>query len=146
YTVNLPFGTCIKLYAYRWKKKTLATTDPRYELERFLHSVPLPFRITESRAGYQANFYSTTVSGILAQENEEGQKASADSKFEKGLGPAYGEIQLPGIGKLPYRLFLLKEDYDPKRFPHGVYFTLNGQVHGDLPANFVSTSLKFDYL
>jgi hypothetical protein len=41
---------------------------------------------------------------------------------------------------------LLKEDYDAGNFPHGVYFTLNGQVHGDLPANFVNGTLKFDYL
>jgi hypothetical protein len=41
---------------------------------------------------------------------------------------------------------LLKEDYDPGNFPHGVYFTLNGQVHGDLPANFIISTLKFDYL
>ena len=41
---------------------------------------------------------------------------------------------------------MLKEDYDPGKFPHGVYFTLNGQVHGDLPANFISSTLKFDYL
>ena len=50
------------------------------------------------------------------------------------------------MGRLPYKLFLLKEAYDPRKFPHGVYFTLNGQVHGDLPANFISTTLKFDYL
>src|SRR5262249_4991897 len=42
--------------------------------------------------------------------------------------------------------FLLKEEYASRRFPHGVFFTLNGQVHGDLPANFISTALKFDYL
>ena len=41
---------------------------------------------------------------------------------------------------------MLKEDYDSGRFPHGVYFTLNGQVHGDLPATFIGTILKFDFL
>ena len=48
YAVDLEHGTCIKLYNYRWRKKTLVTTDGRYELERFLHSVPLPFRISEN--------------------------------------------------------------------------------------------------
>lgn len=145
YAVELPYGTCIKLYDYRWKKKTLVTTDGRYELERYLHSVSLPIRISETR-DYKANYYSTTLSGILAHVSEEGEEGDADSKFEKGLSPAYGELNLPGVGRLPYRLFLLKEDYKASNFPHGVYFTLNGQVHGDLPATFISSTLKFDYL
>lgn len=145
YSVDLEHGTCIKLYNYRWKKKTLVTTDGRYELERFLHSLSLPLRISETR-DYKANYYSTTLSGILADMNEDGTGDDSSSKFEKGLSPAYGEMNLPGIGRLPYRLFLLKEDYDAGNFPHGVYFTLNGQVHGDLPANFIISTLKFDYL
>jgi hypothetical protein len=145
YAVELPYGTCIKLYNYRWKKRTLVTTDGRYELERYLHSVSLPLRISETR-DYKANYYSTTLSGILAHVSEEGAEDDSASKFEKGLSPAYGGLNLPDIGRLPYRLFLLKEDYDAGNFPHGVYFTLNGQVHGDLPANFVSSTLKFDYL
>jgi hypothetical protein len=32
YSGALTSGTCIKLYNYRWKKKTLVTTDGRYEL------------------------------------------------------------------------------------------------------------------
>src|SRR5947207_5434484 len=130
YAMELPYGTCIKLYNYRWKKKTLVTADGRYELERYLHSVPLPFRISETR-DYKANYYSTTLSGILAHVGEEGVEDDSDSKFEKGLSPAYGELNLPAIGRLPYRLFLLKEEYNAGNFPHGVYFTLNGQVHGD---------------
>jgi hypothetical protein len=146
YAVDLQYGTCIKLYNYRWRKKTLVTADGRYELERFLHSVPLPFRISETR-DYRANYYSTTLSGILADVNEEGSEdGDSDSKFETGLGPAYGELNLVDVGRLPYRLFLLKESYDPGKFPHGVYFTLNGQVHGELPANFISSTLKYDYL
>jgi len=145
YAVELPYGTCIKLYNYRWKRKTLVTTDGRYELERYLHSVSLPLRISETR-DYKANYYSTTLSGILAHVSEGGTEDDSASKFEKGLSPAYGELNLQGVGRLPYRLFLLKEDYDDGKFPHGVYFTLNGQVHGDLPANFISSTLKFDYL
>jgi hypothetical protein len=145
YTVPLAYGTCIKLYNYRWKGKSTATTEARFELERYLHSVSIPFRISETR-DYSANYYSTTLSGILAQVNEAGGEEEANSKFEKGLGPAYGELNLPGIGHLPYKLFLLKEGFKERNFPHGVYFTLNGQVHGDLPANFVSSTLKYDFL
>lgn len=145
YAVELPYGTCIKLYNYRWKRKALVTTDGRYELERYLQSVSLPLRISETR-NYRANYYSTTLSGILAHVSEGDTEDDSASKFEKGLSPAYGELNLLGVGRLPYRLFLLKEDYDARNFPHGVYFTLNGQVHGDLPANFISSTLKFDYL
>jgi len=33
-----------------------------------------------------------------------------------------------------------------KRVPRGVFFTVNGQVHGGLPSNYVSQQLRFDYL
>jgi hypothetical protein len=78
--------------------------------------------------------------------SEEGKEDDSASKFENGLSPAYGELNLPGVGRLAYRLFLLKEDYDASNFAHGVYFTLNGQVHGDLPNNFISNTLKFEFL
>jgi hypothetical protein len=146
YSVKLPYGSCIKLYNYRWKKKAIVTTEGRYELERFLHSVCLPFRLSETRE-YKANYYSTTLSGIMATTTEEGnEEGDPNSKFEKDFQPAYGEINLPNIGRLPYRAFLLKEEYSSRNFPHGVYFTLNGQVHGELPANFVTSVLKFDCL
>lgn len=146
YALPLAYGTCIKLYSYRWRAKSTATLDARYELEKYLHSVSIPLRISETRLYKGTNYYSTTLSGILAQVNESGGEEEATSKFEKGLGPAYGELNLPGIGHLPYKLFLLKEGFKERNFPNGVYFTLNGQVHGDLPANFVSSTLKFDFL
>jgi hypothetical protein len=75
-----------------------------------------------------------------------GEEGDPNSKFEKDFQPAYGEMNLPNIGRLPYRAFLLKEEYKTRNFPHGVYFTLNGQVHGDLPANFITSGLRFDCL
>lgn len=146
YSAKLLYGSCIKLYNYRWKKKSIVTTEGRYELERFLHSVSLPFRLSETR-DYKANYYSTTLSGIMATTNDEGtEEGDPNSKFEKDFQPAYGEINLPNVGRLPYRAFLLKEEYNSRNFPHGVYFTLNGQVHGDLPANWITSQLKFDCL
>lgn len=145
YAIELQYGSCIKLYNYRWKKKAIVTTEGRYELERFLHSVCLPFRLSETR-DYRANYYSTTLSGITAEAQENGDEADSKSKFEKNFSPNYGEFNLPRIGKLPYRIFLLKEEFQQRHFPDGVFFTLNGQVHGDLPANFVSNVLKYDCL
>jgi hypothetical protein len=143
YMENISYGTCIKLYNFRWKARSIATTEARYELERYLHSPCLPFRLTESR-DYKANYYSTTISGVwtsVASSAENPDRAKVEAGF-----PAFGELNLRGIGKLPYRIVVFKEEVEPKRIPRGVFFTINGQVHGGLPPDFVSRHLKFDYL
>jgi hypothetical protein len=90
YAVGLRYGTCIKLYNFRWKAKSIATTDARYELERFLHSPCLPFRLTETR-DYRANYFSTTVAGVWATIGS--QDAPEDSKVETNF-PAYADLNL----------------------------------------------------
>lgn len=144
YAVDLPYGTCLKLYNFKWgRAKTLITLDARYELERLLHTPALPFRLDETRH-YSGNSYSTTVSGgwdAATTGEEEGESA----KLEEGF-PAYAELRLPDIGVLPYRIAVYKEGTDKRRVPYGVFFVVNGQVHGSLPADFVSRRLKFDYL
>jgi len=142
YAVDLDYGTCVKLYNYRWKAKSTATTETRYELERYLHAPCLPLRITETR-NYKANYFSTTLSGIWAMLY--GDDANEIPKVEQGF-PAPGELNLTDIGKLPYRLVTFKEEVEPRHVPHGIFFTLNGQVHGSLSSDFVSRRLKFDYL
>lgn len=143
YAGPLQYGTCVKLYNFRWKARSIATTEGRYELERYLHSPCLPFRLTETR-DYTAHYYSTTISGIWASigassTNEE------DSKVEVGF-PAYAQLDLTGVGNLPYRIVVFKDRVSSRHVPHGVFFTINGQVHGALPADFITQSLKFDYL
>jgi hypothetical protein len=133
YIVNLDYGTCIKLYNYRWKAKSTATTEARYELERYLHAPCLPFRITETR-NYKANYYSTTLSGIWAMLY--GGEDDEIPKVEPGF-PAPAELNLPNIGRLPYRLVVFKEEVEPRHVPHGIFFTLNGQVHGSLSTDFI---------
>ena len=133
YTVGLRYGTCVKLYGFRWKAKSIATTEARYELERFLHSPCLPFRLTESR-DYKAHYFSTTVSGVWASI---GTGEEADDKVEPGF-PAYADLNLQGIGQLPYRIAVFQSSVNPRHVPHGVFFTVNGQVHGSLPSDFIS--------
>lgn len=143
YAVGLSHGTCVKLYNFQWKGgRGIATLEARYELERFLHSPCLPFRLTETR-DYKANYFSTTVSGIWATIGS--ADAPKDSKIEEGF-PAYAELNPPGIGPLPYRIAVFRESVDTRHIPHGAFFTVNGQVHGSLPSDFVSRQLKFDYL
>jgi hypothetical protein len=141
YAVGLKYGTCVKLYQFRWKAKSIATTDARYELERFLHSPCLPFRLTEARE-YKANYYSTTVSGVWATI---GAGDETDDKIEPGF-PAYADLNLPEIGPLPYRIAVFQSAVNTRHVPHGIFFTVNGQVHGSLPSDFISRQLRFDYL
>ena len=48
YVADLAFGTCVKLYDYRWSAKSLITTEGRYELERVLLAAAMPFRVVEN--------------------------------------------------------------------------------------------------
>ncbi len=143
YAAGIRYGTCVKLYNYEWKARSMATTEARYELERFLHSPCLPFRITETRK-YTANFFSTTVSGVWASIDSE--EVPEDSKVEEDFLRAFGELNLKEIGILSYRLTVYKESVNVRHVPHGVFFSLNGQVHGSLPSDFITDQLKFDYL
>lgn len=142
YAAPIRYGTCVKLYNFRWRAKSIATTEARYELERFLHSPCLPFRLTETRE-YRANYFSTTISGVWATIASD--DAPDDSKVEPNF-PAFADLSLRDVGQLPYRIAVFRDAVDPRHVPHGVFFTVNGQVHGSLPSDFVSRHLKFDYL
>jgi hypothetical protein len=143
YEEPLEWGSVVKLYNYRWARKSIATTDARYELERFLHSPCLPFRVVETR-DYRAHYYSTTVVGIwadIAVREADPEKARVDPGF-----PASASMNLAGIGELPYTIALFQEGTEMKRVPHGIHFVVNGQSHGQLPADFITGRLKFPYL
>jgi len=141
YAKSIEYGSCIKLYAYRWNAIGTATLDPRYQLNKYLHNLVLPLRITETRP-YRANYYSTTVSG-----------GSLDENTDLDLGPASGSIALPrGLGTIPVELKVFKDKKEDgstvssRHLPCGVLFTVNGQVHGTLPSNFVSRKLNYQFL
>ncbi|MCL4489165.1 MAG: hypothetical protein M1570_13695 [Chloroflexi bacterium] len=143
YAVDLPYGTCVKLYDYRWPARSSLTTEGRYELERFLHSPCLPFRITETRE-YKAHYYSATVIGGWASatsEDEEGESR----KLEDGF-PGYASLNIEAVGTLPYQIAVFKPGTDPRHVANGAFFLVNGQVHGSLPSDFISRRLRFDYL
>jgi hypothetical protein len=142
YAKPLTSGTVIKLYNYQWKAPSIATTDARYEFEKYLHSPCLPFRITETR-DFKANYYGTTVTGVWASIGQDDQEGSP--KVEAGF-PASATLNLKSVGPLNYRIVVFKPDTNLRRVPRGVFFTVNGQVHGQLPADFVRRKLEFDYL
>ena len=113
YATELTHGTCIKLYNFRWKARSLATTEARYELERYLHSPSLPFRVSETR-DYTANYYSTTIAGVWASVASAADDPK-NKRVEPGF-PAYGDFKLQGVGHLPYRIVVFrdKEDSDER--------------------------------
>jgi hypothetical protein len=112
YALGLPYGTCVKLYNFRWKAKSIATTEARYELERFLHSPCLPFRLTETRE-YRANYFSTTVAGVWATIGSD--ESLEDSKVEPNF-PAYADLNLSGVGQLPYRIAVFRDSVNPRTY------------------------------
>jgi hypothetical protein len=143
YASPLEFGTVVKLYNYRWRAKSMATTEARFELEKYLHAPCLPFRITESR-DYRANYYSTTVAGVWASA-ETATPDGDNLRVEEGF-PSVGSLEIPRVGHLSYRVAVFKADVDSRRIPKGVFFDLNGQAQGALPADFIPRRLGFEFL
>lgn len=141
YAAPLEWGSVVKLYNYRWGPKSIATTDMRYELERYLHSPCLPFLVVETRP-YRANYYSAPVMGIWAALSGDEEQESA--KLERGY-PASAKLNMQGIGPLPYVIALYTEDTNTRRVPHGVHFAINGQSHGQLASDFIKR-IGFAYL
>jgi hypothetical protein len=144
YAEPLEYGTAIKLYSYQWSARSLATRDARFELEKYLHAPCLPVRVTETRGWFKANYFSTTVSGIWAPITADELREDRQ-QVESGF-PASATVNLPSTGELPYSIVVFKPEKASKRTPHGLFFTVNGQVHGQAPADFVSRRLGFDYL
>lgn len=143
YASPLAFGTVVKLYDYRWRAKSIATTEARFELEKYLHAPCLPFRITESR-DYRANYYSTTVAGVWA--SVEATTSDPDKlRVEDGF-PFVGSLEIPRVGHLNYRVAVFKTEVDSRRIPKGVFFDLSGQAQGSLPADFIPRRLGFEFL
>jgi hypothetical protein len=155
YSEPMAHGTVVKLYEYRWRTRSLATRDARYELEKYLHSPSLPIRVTETRGAFNANYFSTTVAGIWATLEASGDASDDDAdkaRTEAGF-PAPASLTLPTVGTLTYSIVVFKEGDSSaqtlrmrRRRPQGVFFLLNGQVHGKLPADFVGRRLNFPYL
>jgi hypothetical protein len=143
YARALTHGTVLKLYNYRWRAKSLATTEARYELEKYLHAPALPFRVVETR-NYSANYFETTVAGIWSSI-EADETEDERTRVEPGF-PATAVLNISGVGDLVYKIVVFKPELSARHLPKGVVFTVNGQVHGELPSDFVSRRLEFEYI
>ncbi len=145
YTEHLSYGTAVKLYNYKWPASGIATLETRRQLERVLHTPCLPFRISETRS-YRANFYATTVSGVWNTTSSDITNETNSKKMEPGF-PAMAKISLHKIGQLPIRIGVWRQsEVKTRNVPTGVFFLVNGQVHGKFGGEFASRQLKFDYI
>ena len=144
YQGRLEHGTAVKLYNYRWNARGIATLEARRHLERALHVPCLPFRVSETR-DYRANYYETTVVGVWNGIRTGLNDGTESPTMEPGF-PATMTLTLPEIGRLPVRIGVWKGAVDKRNFPTGVFFLVNGQVHGQFRGDFISRQLKFDYI
>lgn len=140
YQETLSAGSCIKIWNYKLPGglKSLATLDMRYELEKYLPSTALPIRIKERRAGYKANYYDTTMSGLqttLADKPE-----MIEPGFDTGT-----VLNIPEVGQVKLRLVLLKAD-NSERHASGILFVVNGQMHSEKGKDFIARNTKLDYI
>lgn len=142
YSIPMNYGTCVKLYNYKWSGKSTATLEARRELEKCLQVPVLPFRVHETR-DYKANYYANTVLGIWNEINENKDDQSK-SKLETGF-PADMTVNIDGIGELPMKIVVWKQSEDVRNRATGVYFLVNGQQHGTYKNEFLSR-LGFGYI
>lgn len=142
YRSRLDYGTVVKLYDYRWTKRTVITLDARRELQRFLVEPALPYQLAETRDGYSAHSLTSTLSGAMLAFEDDGQ---VDQRLEAGF-PSYGSISIDGIGDLPYRIYAFTKAVESRDVPTGVVFLINGQSHGQMPARFLTSSVRLGYL
>lgn len=141
YRTGLSYGTAIKLYDYRWTKRTVLTLDARRELQRFLVEPALPYRLTETR-DYSAHSLTSTASGAMLAFEDEGV---ADERLEPGF-PSFGSLSISGVGALPYGIYPFSTKVEMRDVPTGVVFLINGQSHGQMPARFLTSSVRLSYL
>lgn len=140
YEQMLSAGTCIKLWNYKLpgKLKTLATLDLRFALERHLQDPVLPFRVSERR-NYTAHYYDTTMSGLCAV------LADSRSDIEPGFDTG-SPLNVPGVGQVGLRIVVIQDEIDKEKYPSGVFFNVNGQLHGELGDDFIARRTKLDYI
>ena len=144
YVNAMEAGTCIKIWNYKLpgRLKTIATLDLRYALEKYLQDPALPIRVYERR-NYRANYYDTTVSGLACVLSDNRQD------IEPGMDSG-GPLEVPEVGTIHMRVVVVRDNPEnqgeDKRYPPGIFFIVNGQLHSMLESDFISRRTKLDYI
>ena len=140
----LEAGTCIKLWHYKLPGlRTLATLDLRYALQTHLQDPALPIRISERRVGYRANYYDTTMAGLTSVLEDSRQ--DIEPGFDSG-----STLNVPSVGDVDLRLVVIRDEEEgrsaERKFPSGMFFNINGQLHGEHDSGYVERRTKLAYV
>jgi len=162
YARGIRYGTAVKLYSFRWRNNGTATLEARFALNSAMFRPVLPVRITETRKGYKANYYSTTASGGAIDDNPplDAGPLSASIPLPNGLGSLPAEIRV--FGDRPENEEDVKGESElteaaetksgqkakkkRKRHSTGVVFTLNGQRHGEIRSDVIARKVALDFI
>jgi len=142
YSEALFSGTCIKVWNYKTQKglKSIATIDLRYAVERFLQEPVLPIMVYERRQPYKTHSYETPMSGLSS--------FISDTRKDVELSDS-SLLMVNDVGNIKIRVVVIKEDTEgdkSDRYPAGVFFVMNGQLHGEESHTFISRKTNLAYV
>lgn len=145
YKKTSEYGTLIKLYEYdsKFAKTNLTFAGSKgdslkVKIEEALTESALPIQIADCRPHFKSgrdrrSFVDEILGSITNLGNLD--KERKEKKLET-LDPISGVVTLQGSA-LPISVHVFKEDPESDRYnPKGVFFTINGQTHGNKPSNF----------
>jgi hypothetical protein len=129
-------GTLIKLYEYQLKATSniIRRSGLLAKLDLLLPEPALPFRIHECRSRFHENAskQETTISGLFARLQR--------SESLESVEPDVIRMHLRGKD-IDAKIFAFRPDSSKTyRSDEGIVFTVNGQTHGYIKANFFSRS------
>ncbi|MCL4400534.1 hypothetical protein M1316_00985, partial [Candidatus Parvarchaeota archaeon] len=145
YREPMNWGTYIKLYEYQIREKTNILFDLSVNLNRLLYRIPMPVRLIECR-DYGAHTPSQNLMG-MDQRLQVDRSELLDSDF-----PASTFATIGPLGKVEITYYLFNHKTEKKQLSRWVgkepiYFTINGQSQGRLPAYFLKRdNVRLDYL
>ncbi len=140
-------GTLIKLYDYSLpghRTHILRKSGLLARLELLLPELALPIRLHECRPGYggHAGSYETTLTGLSVRLDEGGRADNIEADF-----PTSAPFNCAGEPMAATIFAFKKGKAETYRRTEGIIFTVNGQTHGYLTADFFRrTKVGMSYL
>lgn len=132
YSREAEWGSLIKLYEYRYKNQShiLMRDGLLYKIDLLLPEIALPIRLHECRdyKGGPAS-YDTTLTGVGVR------LADGAENLEPGF-PTSSPMKVMGHD-MRLTIYALKKGTEKTyKRNEGIIFTVNGQTHGNIPADF----------
>ncbi len=147
YARESEWGTLIKLYDYSLpghRTHILRKSGLLARLELLLPELALPIRLHECRPGYGGKeaSYDTTLTGLAVRLDEGGRADNIEADF-----PTSAPFNCAGEPMAATIFAFKKGKAETYRRTEGIIFTVNGQTHGYLTADFFRrTKVGMSYL